>query len=58
MKVRLSAAARDYMRHETVYLRARSPAAAKNFVARMKTARGNIGSYAMIGKRDDELPVP
>jgi plasmid stabilization system protein ParE len=58
MKVRLSLAARTYMRTETAYLRRESPSGAKSFTKRMRKARENIGIFNGIGSESRELPIP
>ena len=58
MKVRLSSAARSYLRNETAYLRKHSQNGAKSFVKRMKTARENIGIFSGLGSESRELPIP
>ena len=58
MKVLLSDAARAYLRHETLYLRARSPAAARAFTARMRKARQNLSDFENLGSTGRALPIP
>lgn len=48
-KARLSPDARAYLRRETTYLAARSPAAALRFIARIDRAREQLGVSSMSG---------
>lgn len=49
MKVRLSSAARDYLRAEAAYLRRHDPGAAERFLQRLEQARQTIGEFGGIG---------
>ena len=57
MKVRLSALARTYVRHEAEYLRKHNRGAAENFLDRIKTARKDLGRFAESGFEGEELPI-
>lgn len=58
MKVRLSGDARAYLQQEAAYLKARSRAAAENFLARMREARGNLAQFPEMGSEREGLPLP
>lgn len=58
MRITLSAAAHEFLRRETAYLRSRDIGAATRFVAEMRSATRRLATYDRIGRPDHELPVP
>lgn len=58
MKVTLSPSARDYVKTEAAYLRARNPRAAQQFADDLKRLRDMLGRFPLAGHMTEELPVP
>lgn len=58
MRVRLSAAAREYLRRETAYLSERNRQAAQRFADAVRAALKSLAEFKRIGPASEELPVP
>jgi plasmid stabilization system protein ParE len=58
MKVRMSDAARSYLRKEAEYLRKHSRTAAKSLSRNMTAARKNLAAFGEIGFEKEGLPIP
>lgn len=57
MKVVLSPGARDYVKSEADYLRARNPQAARDFVENLKRLKEHLSTFPNIGRVSEELPM-
>ncbi len=57
MKVILSPGARDYIKSEADYLRARNPQAARDFVENLRRLKEHLSTLPKLGRVSEELPM-